>query len=205
MLNKGMEDWTLDDSQEKRDNESMIPDSLAGTPEAAIVGGMSRRQMVKLGALGMLGASGGGAYYYWTQQVPLLYFDGLYAHTSNYHPEVIRRAVTAGNELVDKPYEMGGGHTELFDDVFDCSGSVSHVLYRAGLLGGPLTSDGFANYGAYGPGRFITVYAKPGHHVFMAVCGLRFDTSGGPRGQGPRWRATPRSYEGFTLRHPEGW
>ena len=198
-----MNELNLERSLEELDNESLIPDSLANTPEARIVGGLSRRHLLKLGALGMMGASG-GAVYYWMQQVPPLYFDGHYAHTSNYHPEVIRRAVTAGNEVVDKPYETGGGHSELFDDGFDCSGSVSHVLFRAGLLNRPLTSGEFASYGASGPGRFITVYAKPGHHVFMSICGLRFDTSGGPRGEGPRWRPQARAYDGFALRHPEG-
>ncbi|MDB6118906.1 MAG: hypothetical protein JWO08_2687 [Verrucomicrobiaceae bacterium] len=200
-----MNEWKLESSLEDLDNESMIPPSLADSPEAKFISGMNRRRMLKIGALGMLGASGGGAYYYWAQQVPPLFFDGHYAHTSNYHPEVIRRAVTAGNEVVDKPYETGGGHSELFDDGFDCSGSVSHVLYRAGLVRGPLNSNGFANYSAKGPGRFITVYVKPGHHVFMSICGLRFDTSGGPKGQGPRWRANPRPYADFAMRHPEGW
>lgn len=198
-----MNEFNLEASLEELDRESLIPDSLADTPEARVVGGLSRRHWLKLGALGMMGASG-GAVYYWMQQVPPLYFDGHYAHTSNYHPEVIRRAVTAGNEVVDKPYETGGGHSELFDDGFDCSGSVSHVLFRAGLLNRPLTSGEFASYGAAGPGRFITVYAKPGHHVFMSICGLRFDTSGGPRGQGPRWRPQARPYAEFTLRHPAG-
>ena len=199
-----MNDWKLDESQERRDNQEMVPDALADSPEAALVGGLTRRTWLKLGALGMLSATGGAAYY-WTQQVPPLYFDGHYAHYSNYHPEVIRRAVVAGNEVVDKPYETGGGHSELFDDGFDCSGSVSHVLYRAGLLSRPLTSNEFGDYGQAGPGRFITVYAKPGHHVFMSVCGLRFDTSGGPKGQGPRWRPQPRPYSDFVMRHPPGW
>ncbi len=198
-----MNELNLEASLAGMNDELLIPDSLAGTSEAAVVSKMSRRTLIKLGALGMTGASG-GALYYWMQQVPPLYFDGHYAHTSNYHPEVIRRAVTAGNEVVDKPYETGGGHSELFDDGFDCSGSVSHVLFRAGLLNRPLTSGEFAGYGASGPGRFITVYAKPGHHVFMSICGLRFDTSGGPRGEGPRWRPQARPYAEFTMRHPEG-
>ncbi len=196
----------MDDSQVESDNDSMVPSSLEGTGEAAFVHHMGRRRFFKLSTLGMLGVSGGGAYYYYSAlQVPPLYFDGKYAHATNRHPEEIQRVVMAGNELVDKPYEMGGGHMELFDNGFDCSGSVSHVLFRAGLLNRPLTSAEFGSYGVPGPGNYITVYAKPGHHVFMAVCGLRFDTSGGARGEGPRWRANSRSYEGFMLRHPQGW
>ena len=194
----------MGDSLEEFSNDPLVPDSLAGTPEASAAAGLNRRRLLKIGALGMLGLSG-GAVYYWSQQVPPLYFDGHYAHYSNYHPEVVRRAVVAGNEVVDKPYETGGGHSELFDDGFDCSGSVSHVLFRAGLLSRPLTSGEFASYGASGPGRFITVYAKPGHHVFMSVCGLRFDTSGGRLGEGPRWRAQARPYSEFVMRHPPGW
>ncbi len=201
-----MQNWRLDSAQEQLDNDSMIPDSLEGTPVAEMVHGLGRRRFLKLSALGMLGASGGGLYYYYSTLPPApLYFDGHYAHATSHHPEVIQRVVMAGNELVDKPYEEGGGHMELFDNAFDCSGSVSHVLFRAGLLNRPLTSAQFGSYGASGPGSYISLFVKPGHHVFMAVCGLRFDTSGGPRGQGPRWRANPRSYEGFELRHPPGW
>lgn len=120
-------------------------------------------------------------------------------------PNVIRAVVAAANQLQDKPYKWGGGHGRIHDSGYDCSGSVSYVLIRAGLLKRPLTSGSFTRFGAAGPGRWITIYAKDGH-VFMTICGLRFDTGGhGGRGEsGPRWRHNPRNTTGFVMRHPPG-
>ena len=36
------------------------------------------------------------------------------------------------------------------------------------------------SYGAPGPGRYITIYANPGH-AYMVVHGRRFDTTGAGR------------------------
>ena len=58
------------------------------------------------------------------------------------------------------------------------------------------------NYGAPGPGHWITIYANPGH-IFMVVAGLRFDTSGRGRA-GTRWQQAPRSTAGFAVRHIPG-
>ena len=134
----------------------------------------------------------------------LLRFDGRYAAVPMTFPGVIQHAVYAANSLQGKPYRMGGGHSKVEDSAYDCSGSVSYVLIRSGLLRAPLSSKEFANYGRPGPGRFITIYVKPGEHVFMTVCGLRLDTTGGREGEGPRWRPTPRSASGFVMRHPVG-
>ena len=120
-------------------------------------------------------------------------------------PLVVQNAVAAGNLLQNKPYKWGGGHGSLEDWGYDCSGSVSYVLMKSGLLGGPLTSGSFATYGDPGQGRWITIFAGPGH-VFMSVCGLRLDT-GGRRGigeSGPRWSPYPRYASGFVARHPPG-
>ena len=120
-------------------------------------------------------------------------------------PSVVASAVEAGNMLQHKPYKWGGGHGQLEDSGYDCSGSVSYVLRKAGLLREALTSRGFASYGNSGPGRWITIYASPGH-AFMTVCGLRLDT-GGHRGtgeSGPRWSPVPRHASGFVARHPPG-
>jgi hypothetical protein len=119
-------------------------------------------------------------------------------------PVPVRMAVAAGNDLQAKPYQRGGGHKYVNDNAYDCSGSVSYCLIKAGLLRSPLSSKEFVNYGEPGPGRFITLYVKPGDHVFMSICGLRFDTSGGSKSQGPRWRANARSMDGFIMRHPFG-
>lgn len=131
-----------------------------------------------------------------------LYFNGLYALPHVSHPRLVHHLVSYANQLVDKPYKWGGGHQALFDNGFDCSGSISHVLYRCGLLPHASNSADFARYGLPGAGRYVTIYVKPGQHVFMEVCGLRFDTSGSREGEGPRWRLTSRNRTGFQPRHP---
>lgn len=184
------------------DSNDFIPDALEKTPEASAVKNLTRRNWLKLSSLGALAAGGGGFYYY--SQMPLLSFDGRYARATHYHPPVIHTLVQIANQLVDKPYKWGGGHQQLFDNGFDCSGSISHILYRTGLLTRPLTSQKFVAYGNAGPGRYVSIFVKPGNHVFMSVCGLRFDTSGNRTGEGPRWRSTARSSSGFVNRHPPG-
>ena len=130
--------------------------------------------------------------------MPILNYDGRYAHAGPDLPRPVQIAVEAANRLQGKPYIWGGGHRYLYDRGYDCSGSISHVLHQAALLPGPRLSQDFQNYGVPGPGRFITIYARGGH-VFLSVCGLRFDTSdlGSGRGDGPRWRPTARNYTGL--------
>ena len=120
-------------------------------------------------------------------------------------PSVIQTSIDAGNRLQDKFYKWGGGRACLEDSGYDCSGSVSYVLIKAGLLRAPLTSSGFVRYGEPGPGRWISVYAQNGH-VFMTLCGLRLDTGGhgGYRESGPRWCPNSRGIRGFVVRHPLG-
>lgn len=186
------------------DPEELIPESLSHTPEAATLRGLGRRRWLKLSGLGALGAIGGTSLYYY-QHIPLLHFDGRHAWATPRHPPLVHHVVQIANQLVDKPYKWGGGHQQLYDDGFDCSGSISHILYRTGLLSRPLNSHGFSRYGQSGPGRYISLFVKPGQHVFLAVCGLRFDTTGGRPGEGPRWRSTARGTVGFVNRHPPGW
>jgi hypothetical protein len=131
-------------------------------------------------------------------------FDGRFATVGSSAPMRLQHAVYAANTLQNKPYVRGGGHSRVEDSAYDCSGSVSYVLIKAGLLRSPLSSAAFASYGEPGPGRFITIWVKPGEHVFMTICGLRMDTSGQVTGEGPRWRTKSRSYAGFTPRHPAG-
>ena len=131
-------------------------------------------------------------------------FDGRFASVGATAPAQLQHAVYAANTLQNKPYVRGGGHASVEDNAYDCSGSVSYVLIKAGLLRAPLSSSAFSTYGEAGPGRFITIWVKPGEHVFMTICGLRMDTSGQITGEGPRWRTKSRSYAGFTPRHPAG-
>src|SRR5687768_3652674 len=75
-----------------------------------------------------------------------LHYNGRYAAAPPGLPISVARAVAAANELQGKPYVWGGGHRFLNDRGYDCSGAVSYVLHKAGLLRGPLTSKGFRNY-----------------------------------------------------------
>jgi cell wall-associated NlpC family hydrolase len=118
-------------------------------------------------------------------------------------PDVVKRVMLAGNEIAKFPYKWGGGHGAWRDTGYDCSGSVSFALAGAGLIGGPLTSGGFASWGDPGPGDWITIYANNGH-VFMLVAGLRFDTSGRGRA-GTRWQKAARPAGGFAVRHVPGY
>ena len=118
-------------------------------------------------------------------------------------PVAVKRAIAAANRIVGKPYKWGGGHARLNDTGYDCSGSVSYVLRNAGLLNDQMPSRGFLRYGAKGYGRWITVYARNGH-VFLTIAGLRFDTQGQGKRDGPKWRIKSRSAKGHVVRHPSG-
>jgi peptidoglycan hydrolase-like protein with peptidoglycan-binding domain len=117
-------------------------------------------------------------------------------------PALVRRIVAAANRIADKPYLYGGGHGQWNDSGYDCSGSVSYALHGAGLLSSALTSGGFMSWGDPGPGRWVTIYANPGH-VYMVVNGRRFDTTGRAE-TGSRWQWRSRDPSGYTVRHPPG-
>jgi cell wall-associated NlpC family hydrolase len=117
-------------------------------------------------------------------------------------PDVVKRVILAGNQIAKFPYKWGGGHGAWRDNGYDCSGSVSFALAGAGLLHSPMTSGGFVDWGAPGPGEWITIYANGGH-IFMYVAGLRFDTSGQGRA-GTRWQEADRPTAGFAVRHIPG-
>lgn len=119
-------------------------------------------------------------------------------------PHFVHRLIAAGNTLQNKPYMLGGWHRKLDDVGYDCSSATSYVLIKAGLLDAVMNSSRLAYYSEPGPGRYVTVWVKPGQHVFITICGLRLDTSGGRVNEGPRWRTTVRSTDGFFPRHPRG-
>jgi hypothetical protein len=119
-------------------------------------------------------------------------------------PTAVKRAATAGNDLRKKPYLYGGGHAQPDGAKgYDCSGAVSYVLRKAGLMSDTATSDEFRHWGESGAGDWITVYAKRGH-VFIIVAGLRLDTHTAEKESGPRWTQDSRSLRGFRARHPPG-
>jgi len=114
----------------------------------------------------------------------------------------VRRIIAAGNRIADKPYRYGGGHGQWNDSGYDCSGSVSYALHGAGLVSRAYTSGEFMSWGAPGRGRWVTIYASPGH-VYMVVNGRRFDTTGRDE-TGSRWQSRSRSSAGYVVRHPPG-
>jgi peptidoglycan hydrolase-like protein with peptidoglycan-binding domain len=117
-------------------------------------------------------------------------------------PGAVSRAIAAANRIAGSPYRFGGGHRSFADSGYDCSGSVSYVLHGAGRLGSPLDSSQLMSYGSPGRGRFITIYANPGH-AYMVIRGRRYDTTG--RSQtGSRWQPHGRSSAGYVVRHPPG-
>jgi hypothetical protein len=115
----------------------------------------------------------------------------------------VARVIAAGNAIANFPYRWGGGHASFVDNAYDCSGSVSYALAAAGLLGAPVTSGQLMQWGAPGPGKWISVMASDGH-TYMYVAGLRFDTSGRSGPFGSRWQAAARSNAGFVVRHWPG-
>jgi len=119
-------------------------------------------------------------------------------------PDAVKHAFAAANRLQRLPYKWGGGHAQLVDYGYDCSGSVSYVLRAAGLIDGSMESREYMNYGDAGPGRWITIYAGHGH-VFMTVAGLRLDTGGSGARSGPRWKPETRQADGYVMRHPVGY
>ncbi len=118
-------------------------------------------------------------------------------------PMAVKRAIAAGNRLQSMPYKWGGGHADLYDSGYDCSGTVSYVLREAGLMRGSLPSKDFFGYGKKGYGKWITIYTRRGH-VFMTIAGLRLDTGWGGDRTGPRWHTRTRPASGTFVRHPAG-
>ena len=127
-------------------------------------------------------------------------------------PAAVKGIIAAGNQIVGKPYQYGGGHGLPLDQVaptYDCSSSVEHLLYGGRLL--PVDFDAasgyFENWGAPGPGKWVTIYASA-DHIFMYVAGLRWDThnAAGPDDgtAGIGWHPLVRESEGFVVRHPVG-
>lgn len=117
-------------------------------------------------------------------------------------PQEVKDIIAAGNKIAKKPYKWGGGHARLVDTGYDCSGSVSYTLIKAGLLTSSLDSSGFMRWGDHGRGVWITIRSNPGH-AYMMVAGLRFDTSA-RSATGSRWTTQMRSAKGYRGTHPVG-
>jgi hypothetical protein len=136
-------------------------------------------------------------------------------------PATAQAMVVAGNELQELPYGPGGHPDPRGAYEEDCSSTVNYVLYRSGVRPiaeivreNPLAQD-YINWGAPGPGRWVTIYAttEPTDHVFIVIAGLRLDTSHdgtdvGPNRDedGPRWRILDHipTWAHWSVRHPPG-
>jgi len=120
-------------------------------------------------------------------------------------PQEVKDIIRRANRIRTKPYRLGGGHRNFrIDSSYDCSGAVSFALGKR-FFSSPLPSGPMMRWGKAGKGKWITVYANPGH-AYMVVAGLRFDTANnGSSGSGPRWSKSMRSTRGsFTARSPRG-
>jgi len=124
-----------------------------------------------------------------------------YAVAPRHAPPAVHQIVAAGNRIKGFPYKLGGGHRRINDNGYDCSGAVSYVLIKSGLLNNSLTSKGFKKYGRRGKGDWVTIYSKSGH-TFLVVGGLRFDTGYNGEGRGPKWTINDRPTRGHVMRHP---
>jgi len=119
-------------------------------------------------------------------------------------PPRVKAVIAAANRIRTKPYVWGGGHGRWWDSGYDCSGSVSFALHGGEFLESPLPSGPMERWGLGGEGRWITVYANPGH-AYAVIAGYRWDTSGNGDGRtGPSWHEDLRDNVGFIARHPAG-
>jgi hypothetical protein len=137
--------------------------------------------------------------------VPHAHLVGSKAIAPRSAPAEVKAMIHAGNRIRHKPYVWGGGHRRWRSRGYDCSGSVSYVLHKAGLLDYPLDSTGFMRWGKRGHSKWATIYASH-QHAYMVIAGLRWDTSfitDGDR-SGPGWSEQMRSSKGFRIRHPSG-
>lgn len=128
-------------------------------------------------------------------------------------PPAVKRIIAAGNQLVGKPYLYGGGHGAPLSQLmpaYDCSSSISYLLYGARLVDvhyTPASGTMAASLGRAGYGRWVSVLANAGH-VYAYVAGLRWDTHNavpGERGaDGIGWHTGRRDDTAFTPRHFPG-
>jgi Transglycosylase SLT domain len=125
--------------------------------------------------------------------------DGLAAAPQD-APGQVQAAIAAGDRIIDTSYstERQSNMLTTVKASYDCSGSTDFVLYHAGLNAAQVDiGDGIAgdsgmleNYGAPGPGHWITVYASAGH-ASIEIAGIALDTTHWttiPPGSGPRWQ-----------------
>ena len=142
------------------------------------------------------------------------YSRSLYAVPQDKALALARQMVEFGRKF-DNTYVFGGEHDSTLQDddphgYFDCSSSVSFLLWHFGLLkiSYAEVSGWFETYGEPGPGKYVTIHAASDHiwiEFSLPEGYCRFDTSPhgcGPRG--PRIRTCTRDESRFVSRHPKG-
>jgi hypothetical protein len=137
------------------------------------------------------------------------------AYAPSYAPLAVQRAIWAGDQIRTKPYRaLHYASLARLWPAYDCSGSVSYVLYKAGLHSRvPDVSGSFDIWGDRGTGQWITVFGSAGH-AFVEIAGIVMDTahyaSTSPGGSGPRWQPASiipsQLHDGnrYFKRHPVG-
>jgi len=137
------------------------------------------------------------------------------AYAPSYAPLAVQEAIWAGDQIRTKPYRaLHYASLARLWPAYDCSGSVSYVLYKAGLHSRvPDVSGGFDTWGEQGRGQWITVFGSAGH-AFVEIAGIVFDTAHyagtSPSGSGPRWQPasiiSSQLHDGnrYFRRHPTG-
>lgn len=141
------------------------------------------------------------------------YSRSLYAVPKDKALATARAMVEFGKKF-DNSYVWGGNHDGTISDDdphqgFDCSSSVSFVLWKFGYLTGPAEVSGwFESWGESGRGKYVTIQAASDHvwiEFDLPEGYCRFDTS--PHGcgsLGPRIRTCRRDTARFVSRHPKG-
>lgn len=105
-------------------------------------------------------------------------------------PQAVRTMLTQAQALVGRPYQFGGGHSLsnwLNAAAYDCSGFVSAVLGKAGVISSPQTTQTLPSQPniTTGPGQWVTIYDRNTNadtaedHVIIDIAGHWFESGGG--------------------------
>ena len=118
-------------------------------------------------------------------------------------PGAVLRAIAAANRIAGFPYRYGGGHALVPRQRPTTARAPSPTSCTAPACSAARGTRASSYRGAQpGRGRWITVYANPGH-AYMVINGKRYDTTG-RWDTGSRWQRVDRSSAGYVARHPAG-
>jgi TP901 family phage tail tape measure protein len=108
-------------------------------------------------------------------------------------PTGVATMLATAQALLGTKYTSGGGHggwdpiAALKKIGVDCSGFVSQVLHKGGVLSSPLTTEGLptAKGLTAGAGKYVTVYdranAGANSHALIEILGKWFESGGNPK------------------------